>query len=298
MIDKYRWRDPIQGFMPVALMGVEFGKPVLEKLSSEKWPFAWSPISDFVNLEVPGEYYGESDITDDVLSLQDALNKATTDRGRILNFHAHPLSVGEGVKLRAGETGPDRFLQIPKGAKVYNVEMQSNLDASRQFEEDLRRDMWTISRTVDPDILSQVKGDRVTNHRVRMIFLHMLQKAQEKLEIVLPFFELVLERAAQMAGRSIRVKIVPGEMIPASQPEEAAILQSDIAAGLVSRETATGIRGYSWATEQPRIQEELLQRLELEAKYGKAVGDDPASEADPQLNIVDIGRNLNRHTGA
>lgn len=98
-----------------------------------RWGYEWPPILDWKNLPNPHQYYGLSDL--EMADLNDAVNFIASNTGRIIKVHAHPKTIGVGVLGKdVQETSVDSFWTIPNAdAKVYNLEMQSELRSSLEF---------------------------------------------------------------------------------------------------------------------------------------------------------------------
>ena len=65
-------------------------------INTERWPYTWSPVIDCQNLPLPNEYYGLSDLPEDVLRLNRSINFVLSNLARIIRYHAHPKTWGRG----------------------------------------------------------------------------------------------------------------------------------------------------------------------------------------------------------
>jgi len=118
-----------------------------ETLSAERWPYAWPPVSDCQNLPIPNEFYGVSDLPDDVLRLNRNINFVLSNVTRILRFHAHPKTWGKGFSVDQLKVAPDEtiILNNPE-ALLQNLEMTSDLGSSLGLFEQLREALHEVTR--------------------------------------------------------------------------------------------------------------------------------------------------------
>nr|NIN66974.1 phage portal protein [Anaerolineae bacterium] len=112
-----------------------------------EWPWKWPPILHWQNLPEPNAYYGDSDLTEDIFAIQDAINFTLSNIGVILKNHAHPKTIGIGFLEDIMRTGPSKMSIIEDpDAKVFNLEMISDLGSSVQFFKDLVTTWHEIAR--------------------------------------------------------------------------------------------------------------------------------------------------------
>jgi hypothetical protein len=77
------------------------------------WPYPFPPIVDCQNLPLPNEFWGESDLEEDVLELQTSRNRVLSNVGRILRFHAHPKTWGKGFNANQLKVAVDETIVLP-----------------------------------------------------------------------------------------------------------------------------------------------------------------------------------------
>jgi hypothetical protein len=112
------------------------------------WPHPWSPIFHCQNLPAPNQFYGVSDLEDDVIEMANAVNFVATNTNRIIRIHAHPKTWGTGFTLKTLEIGVDGMVILPsKDAVLKNLEMQSDLTSSIEFFRTLKDAFHEVSRT-------------------------------------------------------------------------------------------------------------------------------------------------------
>lgn len=103
----------------------------------EAWAYDFCPIFHCQNLILANAQWGISDLED--ADLNDAINFVASNINRITRFHAHPKTIGVGFRSGSIETtSVDQFWTIPQeNARVFNLEMQSDLSSSRAHKQDL-----------------------------------------------------------------------------------------------------------------------------------------------------------------
>lgn len=69
-------------------------------ISTEVWPYDFCPVFHCKNRPMPHAYYGASDIEDDVLGLNEAVNFVLSNINRILRVHGHPQVYIAGQSLK------------------------------------------------------------------------------------------------------------------------------------------------------------------------------------------------------
>ncbi len=97
------------------------------------WPYSFCPIFHAKNRPAPHQYYGLSDLEDDVLRINAAINFILSNINRILRAHGHPLTVIAGQASSEISRAIADVLFLPNAdAKVSNVEMISDLSSSQE----------------------------------------------------------------------------------------------------------------------------------------------------------------------
>ncbi|MFA5151999.1 MAG: phage portal protein, partial [Clostridia bacterium] len=228
--------------------------------TSETWDNPFPPIIHGQNLINIESVYGDPDVTDDVDELQDMLNKTSGNVSKIIDIHGHPHTIGEGVNSKEPiDVEPGRMTLVPPGAKVYNVEMQSDLASSMGYMLAMRQALFDITRTVDISSMNDKLG-ALTNFGLRVLYQDALAKNESKKQL---YGDALLElnrRILLLANMTPEEGHIEWpEPLPVNTQEEIAGLTFDLQNGLVSNETVSEKRGYIWASENEKIQNEKSQ---------------------------------------
>ena len=219
------------------------------------WGFPWAPIVEWQNLPDPEEYYGDPDLVRP--ELNDALNFLASNTMRILKFHAHPKTIGTGMRstdLQA--TDVDGFWSVPNPeANIRNLEMQSDLGSSLAFLQLIQGWFFSEHRAVDMSTFAKDMGN-ITNFGLRTLYKDALDKLATKRALYGAGLADIGERALALMGYAARPVVEWPDPLPFNDQEEIAGIQTEIGLGILSKETAAGLRGRDWEQEQERIAEE------------------------------------------
>lgn len=218
------------------------------------WPYTWCPIVEWQNQPNDDGYYGLSDL-EDLTSINDGLNFLVSNTNKILYLHGHPKTIGTGFEADAvQDTAIDAFWTVPNPeAKVYNLEMQSDLSSAANLTQFLQRAFWDIGRDMDLSTLQDRIG-QVTNFGLRVLASAALEKLGEKRLAYGGGLDR-LNRALLELGGYPQLKTVVHwrNPLPEDQTDEVQRLKAELEMGLVSKETASRERGRDWEEEQQRI---------------------------------------------
>jgi len=232
-----------------------------DKVDESMWEFDFAPIISWQNLPEPGSPYGRPDITEDLIDLQNKINFVSSNTAKTIKYHAHPKTWARGfLKQEKVSWGADEMLiSDDPNALVQNLEMQSDLGSSMDFIRYLRQALFDVSRAVDIDSMADKIGS-LTNFGLRVLYQDALGKLEEKRglygEAIIEINHrlLVLSGAANTDGGEIDWP----DVMPENENEVSQAIRNDLELGLVSKQTASGRRGYTWADEEQRIADERL----------------------------------------
>ena len=222
------------------------------------WPYNFCPIVSWQHLPNPKAHIGSHEFQH--AKLNDAVNKVMSDIMQILRFHASPRTIGTGFEADAVQsTGIDDFWTIGnEDAKVFNLEMQSDLAASMNTFETLRNAFFSESRVVMmPSDLGMFRS--VTNLGIRAMFSDMIKKndvlrrsyGQGIIEISKAMWMMVF-------NSDIQVNVEWPSALPSDKREEVTLIQQQIGMGIMSKQTAAGRLGLDYRREDEQIADELL----------------------------------------
>ena len=145
------------------------------------WRYSFSPIVDNQNLPAPNTFWGESDLSADVIAMQESINFTLRNIGRILRFHAHPKTWGSGFSADELKIAVDETLVFPnKDARLQNLEMQSDLESSLKFYQQLKGVFHQVTRV--PEVVTG-KVDNVgqlSGTALQILYRPIMEKTEVK----------------------------------------------------------------------------------------------------------------------
>jgi hypothetical protein len=240
-------------------------KPHWVEDSLLEWTASYSPIIDWKNLPSLNTYYGEPDLLDADLNLH--VNFLASDVLRIIDVHAHPKTIGVGVEAsQVQPTAVNGFWAIPNpDAKVYNLEMTSDLAATLNFFGQLQKLFFAEGRGVDLLAFTTSGPQYLSNFFLRTIFKDALDKLDTKRNLYRNGITAVFALGMEMLGYAVTVDIEWADSLPLNDEEEVSGIEKEMGLGILSRQTAAGLRGRDWEVEQVRMAEEQADASGLSA---------------------------------
>lgn len=246
-----------------------------EVVNKQVWEWEFAPIVHWFNLPEVGSVYGRPDITNDLIDLQDKINFVSSNTAKIIKYHAYPKTWARGfsntTKIQWGVD--DMVTTSDPNALIQNLEMQSDLSSSLSFIRYLRQALFDVSRAVDIDSMADKLGS-LTNFGLRVLYQDALSKLEEKRglygEGIVEINHRLLELAG--AGNTDGGKVVWPDVLPVDAIGQSQALRTDVEVGLVSKQTASGLRGYKWEDEEERIASEKADGDNIGAALLRAFG--------------------------
>jgi hypothetical protein len=218
------------------------------------WPYPFAPIVTAQNLPLPNEFWGMSDLED--ADINDAINFTASNIARILKFHAHPKTIGTGFAANMLQsTAVDEFWAINvEGAKVANLEMQSDLASSHEFLSTLKTAHAKVTNVPDLDP-AVVNVGALSGFALRILYGDLEEVTNVKRNTYGALLAEINKRTLAI-GRgvvygSVVVKNDWKSPLPSNPLEEAQTLEIDVRNGL-SKETYLEKRGYDAKKETER----------------------------------------------
>lgn len=209
------------------------------EVGRDEWPFAFSPIIDWKNAAAPYQYYGLTDLRPSALRNNDAANFVATNVQKIIYHHGGPQTVITGGKLAdEADSGPGTVIDdLPADAKVFNLEMASDLGNSMNFLNVLRGGFFDGLHVVDKATIKDKLGD-MTNFTVRLLYGDQLDAGYMKQMLYGKGLVEVTRRALAMMGAPVEtIKDVWPEPLPQDRTATVQQVVSEAELGMTSDET-------------------------------------------------------------
>jgi len=246
-----------------------------EVTNQQVWEYDFAPIVHWHNLPDVGSVYGRPDITADLIDLQDKINFVSSNTAKIIKYHAYPKTWARGFQ-NSGKIawGVDEMVTTADpNALIQNLEMQSDLSSSLAFIRYLRQALFDVGRTVDIESMADKLGN-LTNFGLRVLYQDALSKLEEKRGLYGEAIVEINHRLLALAGApdTDGGKVVWRDIMPENDNEIAQAVKTDLELGLVSKQTASGLRGYVWEDEEARIADEAQASDNIGAALLRAFG--------------------------
>ena len=197
------------------------------------WPWTWPPILDCQNLPNPNEYWGISDLEEDVIGLNRSINFVLSNVNRIIRFHAHPKTWGRGFTASQLNVGIDETIVLPSAdAELHNLEMQSDLGSSIALYERLREALHQVTRVPEVATGKLDNAGALSGVALHILYQPLIEKTETKRRT---YGELVTELNRRMLalagfGEEHHTVIHWPELIPTDpfQEAQAAVLYQQL----------------------------------------------------------------------
>lgn len=152
-----------------------------ETVAEAVWPYPFPPIVHCQNLPDPTDFWGEADLSEDVLTLIQSLHATLSNIQRILRYHAHPKVWGRGFQARNLNMAVDDVIVFPNtDAELRVLEMNSDLRAAREHYEALKKALHEITRIPEAAFGHVDSGGVLSGVALQIRFAPLLDKTEMK----------------------------------------------------------------------------------------------------------------------
>ena len=223
------------------------------------WDFSWAPLFHCQNLVLANSLWGISDLED--ADLNDAINFAASNINRVLRFHAHPKTMGTGFAAsQLQTTAVDQFWTTESAdAKVFNLEMQSDLGSSRAFKADLEESFHQLTNIprLDPQ---SVNLGALSGFALKILYGPLLTMTERKRRTYGGLLKQVNHALLALNKMEVtKIKNVWLNPLPIARLERAEEAATLIGTG-ANREEAYKVAGYTSEEAAKLAQTRLLPR--------------------------------------
>jgi hypothetical protein len=272
-------------------------------VQQEQWPWPFPPIFDCQNLPIPNDFWGEEDITPDLIEQNMAINFNQSNIARILKWHASPLTWATGVGNGQIDRAPDNIVVLQgEGAALHNLEMSSDLASSLNFLANLRANMDEQSRVPAVALGRQdalPKGN-LSGVALQLLFQPLIEKTNQKRPLYGEMLEQVCSAVLVIAGFAAAVEAIPvstnwPQVLPQDPIAEWQVAPIKMQSG-VSRTTLLEEGGYDPDEEAILREQEAKEDANLMKETSAIAGsgsDDDQSQTPEQTEQQDTFGNPN-----
>lgn len=241
-------------------------------INSVEFPFDFPPIHHWKNLPSIHSVYGSSDV-EQVFNAQDKYNFVQSNNLKINRYHAHPKTWGSGfTKTDKTSWGADEMITVSDAnGKIANLEMSSDLTASRNIAGDLRQSIFDVSRQVDLSSMKDTVGN-LTNFGLKTLFSDALAKTDTKRLLYGDGLNEINRRLLVMKGfegeQSQPGETVFGDAIPINDAEEMNIDKLALDLGIIDKETIAR----KWQKRYGTSWEDIMNRNTQDKASSSTIG--------------------------
>ncbi|MFA5376942.1 MAG: phage portal protein [Dehalococcoidia bacterium] len=224
-------------------------------VSQERWDYDFAPMIHWQNLPDPVNVYGAPDVTDDVIAIQDRANFVASNISKLIRLYAHPQRYGRNLGIKDTiALGPDEMPNFNgTDSEIRQMDALGDLASSQQFLMTLRQSLFDITQTVDLSSVADKLG-ALTNFGLRVLYADALSKLESKRRLYGAALLEINRRLLILNGmEGDPGEIVWDDALPTNETEQINAIRADIEIGLLSKQTAAGLRGYDWEAEQERM---------------------------------------------
>lgn len=147
------------------------------------WKYNFAPLFSCKNLPKPNDFWGNADITTNLIGMNNALNLSLSCANLVQLLYGQPIIAASGVSESSIDIKPGKIIGLPtQESKLWAVAITSDLGHSIAFAADLRSDMDEQSG-VPAVVLGRqkdiVKG-QVSGVTMELMFMPLKMKTEKK----------------------------------------------------------------------------------------------------------------------
>lgn len=244
--------------------------------SDVEWPYAWSPVFHCQNLPAPNQFYGVSDLEDDVIEAANAVNFIASNTRRIIRLNAHPKTWGSGFAVKQLDISPDGLIALPsKESTLQNLEMSSDLSSSIAFFQTMKDAFHEVSRTPEIATGRAENLGQLSGLALKVLYGPLLRKNGTKQRLYGDMLIELCQRLLEMGGfgADAQVSITWPDPLPEDPMAQRQAAESDERLG-VSKATILESLGYDAKKEAERKKgEQQSMGEQLLGAFDKGQGD-------------------------
>ncbi len=210
---------------------------------AELWNMPYPPIVSTSHLPVSNEHYGNAEVSHVIKILYDQHNRIASDVKKILRFHAGPLMVASNVGNVAEDDAqsiePGSIIEYSKDVKINMLQLSGDLPAARAFMADTAAQLFREMQVVMPPTdLETFRG--VTNLGLRTTYMPMIAKAKILQKQYGRLISQISQTAFGLTGQAADVEPTLSwpDALPVDERETVALLQQELAMGIISPQMA------------------------------------------------------------
>lgn len=164
----------------------------LRTIGEQRWPYPFAPVVHCQNMIAPHEFWGVSDIEDDLVEVVDKENFVVSNILKILRYHAHPKTYISGAKEERDivRNGIDDTMLLPQGADLKALEMRSDLASSISMYRELKEFAHELARVPEVATGKVESVGQLSGVALEILYQPLLEKTEAKR---VTYGELIIE---------------------------------------------------------------------------------------------------------
>lgn len=170
-------------------------------VGEQVWAYEFPPILHCQNMIAPNEFWGMSDIEDDIIEVIDKSNFVLSSILKTLRFHAFPKTWITGISNSQDlEFGSDKTLLLPIGAEYKTLEMQSDLTSSITMHREMKELVHGLARIPEIATGKLESIGQLSGVALEIMYQPLVEKTEAKR---VTYGELIIElnrRVLALAG--------------------------------------------------------------------------------------------------
>ena len=153
----------------------------LRTVGEQRWPYEFAPVVHCQNMIAPHEFWGMSDIEDDVVEMIDKVNFVVSNILKVLRYHAHPKTWARGVQAADIKINADSMVVLPGAdATLQNLEMQSDLVSSLNTYKELKQSVHELARIPEVATGKVESVGQLSGVALEILYQPLLEKTEAK----------------------------------------------------------------------------------------------------------------------
>lgn len=228
---------------------------------AEVWPFPWAPIDGCAHLMRACRYYGRPRITPDVIHLNEAIALVSSNIAKVIISHAHPVLfiVSPGANVQDRRYEPGMILQV--SSKIEAVQAHGDIQHMLADLADLRGNLDQVSHVPAQAFGRQdvIPRTPVSGVAIRLGYGSLLSDITKERRTYGALIRRISQRLLCLYNsdwESAQVELSWQDPLPADDLQQAQVIQTAIAAGVMSKRTGATNMGLDWDNEQENMTEE------------------------------------------
>lgn len=209
------------------------------------------PIIPFRNLVQSGSMFGRSDLRD-LIYLNTEYNLKTSDISQILDYNAAPTTIVQGAKPHNLERGANKMWCVPEKAKVYNLGLDGDLVASNNYIDRVMNTIYNVGSMPKLAIGGENAPSNLSGVALEIAFMPLTdlinQKRVQSAKSIIQINKVIMKigitegmiKVPKRADNFIfyNHRVWWGDILPRDRAKELEMIQSELKAGLTTREDA------------------------------------------------------------